>query len=443
MIQSLSYQRIWKVSFPIILGGIAQNLVNVTDTAFLSRVGLVELGAAGNAGILYFVMIMLGLGFTIGVQIIIARRNGENNLLQIGPVFQHALVFLIPLSLLMFFFLHFLSPYLLEALTSSTAILDAANKYISFRSFGISFAYINFLFIAFYTGITRTKILIQATFLQSIVNVVFDYLLIFGHAGFPQLGIEGAAIASVMAEVVVSIFFIFHTYKKVDHEQFGLFCKFNWKGELFFKSIKVGSPIMIQHVIAISTWLSFFMIIEQVSERALAISHIVRSIYMVLMIPLFGFSSACSSLVSNLIGEDKKDDVGTLVKRIIVLSLLSTLVLMPLSLFFPEKILGIYTNDLSIIKDGIPVLYVVTAAMAFFSIAFIAFSAVIGTGKTKHSLIIELISISLYLFFAYQMALVYKMELANVWYSEFVYFLAMGSLSLLYLKSGKWKESKL
>ena len=89
----ITYKRIWNVAYPIILGSIAQNLINFTDTAFLGRVGEVALGAGALGGIFYLAIIMLGLGFGTGAQIIIARRFGEKQLKQIGSVVDHSLIF--------------------------------------------------------------------------------------------------------------------------------------------------------------------------------------------------------------------------------------------------------------------------------------------------------------------------------------------------------------
>lgn len=438
---TLSYKNIWRVSFPIILSGVAQNLVNVTDTAFLGRVGIIEIGAAGNAGIFYFVLMMLGMGFTIGCQIIIGRRNGEKNYLEIGKIFSNGLFFMLGLSLIMLLILKFFSPILLETLTASPLILDAANKYLGIRAWGIPFAYLNFLFIAFFTGITQTKVLIRATFFQAIVNVILDYLLIFGHYGFPKMGIEGAALASFISEIIAFLFFIIYTLRKVDLKKYNLLLNFDFNPKLLQKMLKVSAPIMGQNFLALSTWLCFFMIIEQIGERELAISHIIRSIYMVLMIPLFGFSTATSTLVSNIIGEGKADEVIQLIKKVALLCLACTAILMPLNILFPSHIISIYTDDISLINDAIPVLYIITGAMLLFSVAFISFSAVTGTGKTQKTLAIEITSICVYLSGAYVLGVYLELPLYLVWCSEFVYFAFMGGLSIAYLKYGNWKNS--
>lgn len=85
--QSYSYREIWKIAFPILISTIIEQVIGMTDAAFLGRVGEIELGASAIAGIYYMVIFMLGLGFSIGVQIIIGRRNGENNFKETGKVF--------------------------------------------------------------------------------------------------------------------------------------------------------------------------------------------------------------------------------------------------------------------------------------------------------------------------------------------------------------------
>lgn len=439
----ISYKNIWRVSLPIIFSGVAQNLVNITDTAFLGRVGIVELGAAGNAGIFYFVLLVIGMGFTIGCQIVIGRRNGEKDYKAIGSLLNTAFLFLVPLSLIVFLFIQFVSPLLLEQLTASEAILKASVDYLSVRAFGITFAFLNFLFIAFYTGITRTKVLTYATFIQAGVNVILDYLFIFGFYEIPAMNVKGAALASVISEVIALLYFLYYTKKEINLKTYDLRLRLKVRFDKLSKILRVAFPIMIQNFMALGSWLAFFMIIEQINETALAASHIVRSIYMVLMIPLFGFSTATSTLVSNVMGEGNKSQVLLLVKRVVLLSLLSTLIFLPLLLAFPKNILQFYTSNPILIEESLPLLYVISASMLFFSIAYILFSSVTGTGKTQVSLSIEIGSIFIYLSIAYLIGVYLELSLVWVWCSEFIYFSMMALMSILYLKFGNWKSSKL
>ncbi len=439
----ISYKNIWKISIPIIISGVAQNVVNVTDTMFLGKLSNVALGAAGNAGIFYFILVITGMGFTTGAQIIIGRRNGEENFNQIGRIFDHCIYFITPLALLLFFFIKYWSAPLLEIITQSDNILDASTQYLNYRAFGIFFAYLNFAFIAFYVGTTKTKVLIYTTVIMMAVNVFLDYVLIFGNFGFPELGIEGAAIASVISEIAALLFFIIYTFKMVDLKKYNLFGFKAFDASILKRILNVGSPMMLQNFLSLSSWFIFFMIIEKLGEKELAISHIIRSIYMVLMIPLFGFSSATNTLVSNLIGQGNSHLVLTLIKKITILSLLSTSVMLLFNLFFAKEMIGFYTTDNNLILETIPTLNVISATMFFFSIAFILFNGVSGTGNTKASLLIEIITITIYLTATYYIAIHLKSSLPVVWCSEFIYFGLLTIMSFAYLKWGNWKNREI
>lgn len=300
-------------------------------------------------------------------------------------------------------------------------------------------ALINFVFVSFYVGITKTKILSFVTTIMMIVNVLLDYILIFGKFGFKPMGVEGAALASVISEVIATLFFIFYTLKYVNIKEYDLFKFQKFEPHLCKRLINISSPIMLQNFFSLSSWFIFFMIIEKIGETELAISHIVRSIYMVLMIPLFGFSNATNTLVSNIIGEGKSEMVLTIIKKIIIMSLGCTFMLSLISFFIPEFLISIYTKDQSLIFETVKTLRVINFTMFFFCISFILFNGVTGTGNTKASLLIEAINIAIYLSSAYYIAIKLESSLPVVWASEFIYFGFLGTLSYLYLKKGNWK----
>ena len=139
MKSSITYKRIWNVAYPIILGSIAQNLINFTDTAFLGRVGEVALGASALGGIFYLAIIMLGLGFGTGAQIIIARRFGEKEFKKIGPIVDHSAVFLLLLAVVVFALLQYGTAGILKNAVQSEAIFRETLAYLEIRSFGVFF----------------------------------------------------------------------------------------------------------------------------------------------------------------------------------------------------------------------------------------------------------------------------------------------------------------
>lgn len=217
-----SSKDILRISYPILISLLMEQMIGMTDTAFLGRVGEVELGAAALAGIYYLAVFMMGFGFGIGAQILIARRNGEKRYDEIGSLFYQGIYFVMGLALFAFVVTKTVSPWLLPMIISSPHVCEAALSYIDWRIFGFFFSFIAVMFRAFFVGTTQTKTLTLNSVVMVLSNVVFNYLLIFGNFGFPKLGIAGAAIGSSLAELVSVIFFMVYTYRHVDLAKYGL-----------------------------------------------------------------------------------------------------------------------------------------------------------------------------------------------------------------------------
>lgn len=436
---NISYKRIWLVAYPIILGSVAQNIINVTDTAYLGRVGQVELGAAALGGMFYIVFIMLGLGFGTGTQIIIARRFGEGNHEAIGKSFNQAVYIMVPLAIISFLTFYFLTPFILRPLVASDNIYKATLAFLHYRMYGIFFAFGHIVFRSFYIGIATTRIITWSTLVLASVNVILNYILIFGKFGFPAMGIEGAALASTIAEVIALIYLIIYTWSKHYKKKYNLFEISGIDIQLLIRNLKLSGPIMLQNFLSLSVWFAFFLFIEKLGEQALAVSNIIRSIYIVLMIPVWGFAAAANSLVSYLIGLQQTDKVFTLIKRIIVLSFGGVFGFVLLSLAFPSFIISVYTNDQFLIDAAIPVLHIVNLGALALSIGFVFFNGVIGTGKTLISFSIEVTVLTIYLLYVYFSIHYFNAEVKEVWIAELVYGVFLIAFSWLYLKKGNWQ----
>jgi MATE family, multidrug efflux pump len=441
--KEITYKKIWNIAYPIILGSIAQNIITATDTAFLGRIGEIALGASAIGGIFYLAVFMLGWGLGIGSQIIVARRDGENNQHLIGKTIEHSQLIFLFLAVIVFVFIKFISPNLLIVFLNSHEVYTESVNFLEIRAFGIFFAFCNVSFRALYVGIGKTKIITWSTIGMAITNITLDYILIFGKFGFPEMGIKGAALASVIAEITASIIFVLYTLKVLDLDKYQLF-----KFQLFdFKLLKnifsVSLPMMIQNFISLSAWFIFFLFVEKIGETSLAISNIIRSIYLILMIPIWGFSSAANTLVSFVIGQGNQENVLNIIWKIIKLCILSIASIVSIAVFFPNEILRIYSNDPLLIEKSIQSFYVICASAFFIATGFNLFSGVSGTGKTNVSLKIEILIVVLYLTGTYLLVNVFKADIAQVWAMEFVYGILLGLFSYIYLKFGKWGQTKI
>lgn len=421
---------------------IAQNVINVTDTAFLGRVSEVALGASAIAGVFYFAVYMIGFGFSQGAQIIIGRRNGEKQYAQIGPIFNNSLFFNALFALTLFVASYFGIPPLMKILVSSTPIYDATIEYLDWRIYGYFFIFLNVVYRSFYVGITDTRILTRSAFITAISNVVLDYVLIFGKFGFPEMGIAGAAIASVIAEGLTLAYLVVRTFAFEDLYKYHMFGRFKIDFKAIGEILNLSVFIMFQFLISISTWFMFFIFIERMGERPLAITNIGRSLYIMLMIPAAALSTTVGTMVSNMIGNGQKDEVVATTNRIIKIALLSVVPFMLFTFIFPEYFARIYTDDASLVLASIPVIRVVSIAIAFYAAANIIINAVSGTGSTKIAFYMEVFTLFFYVSYTYLTAIAYPQPLYIVWMSEFVYWSLTGMLGYWYLVKGGWKTKR-
>jgi len=440
--EEISYKRIWSIAWPVILGSIAQNALNVVDTAFLARVGEVALGASAIGGLFYLTLAMIGFGLSLGSQIIMSRRYGERTHAEIGQTFRHTLIIAFFFSVIAIGIYFWFGKNILGLLMHSSTIVDACTEFLQYRMWGLFFAFANFIYTAFYVSIARTRYIIRATIITAGVNIILDYALVFGHWGFPQMGIGGAALASVIAELCAMLYFIVVSISPVNIAKYRLWTTDSFSLSAAWSVLKISGPLMLQNMISFTSWFIFFILIERMGERALAVSNVARSMYMILLLPTWGFAQASSSLVSFVIGRGESQHVMPVVHKISRLALLGILPLVILATVFMRTLLSFYTNDASLINDCVPVLPVIFAAALLLGPALISFSAVSGTGNTQITFRNEIIVIGCYLLFTFIMVQLPGVSTAVVWLAEFVYALIMGTMSYLYLRYGKWLDKK-
>ncbi len=438
-----SNKEIFNITYPVFLTFLAQNIINVTNTAFLGRVGEVELGASAIGGVLYFAIFMIGFGFSQGAQILIGRRNGEKSYKQIGPIFNNSLLFNFLLATVIVALSVKGVPAIMKLLVTSDRIYKSSILYMNWRIYGFLFAYVTVIFRGFYVGITQTRILTTSAFLMAITNIFFDYTLIFGHFGFPRLGIEGAGISSVISEIVTLIYMIWHTVYRTDMKLYGLFEFRKVELKTILSILNLSIFIMFQYFISISTWFMFFIFIERMGEQPLAISNIGRSLYTFLMIPGTALATSVSTLVSNLIGAGRKEEVLPFVRKTVGIGLLIAFPMAVLTYLFPEIFARIYTDDASLIVACIPVMKVVSIAILFCAVGMLIFNAVSGTGNTRTAFVIEFLTLFFYLSFVYYTAIIHPYPVAVVWMSEFVYWTIIGGLGYFYLLKGNWRKREI
>ena len=436
-------KEIWRVTYPIFLGLLAQNVINVTDTAFLGRVGEVALGAAAMGGLLYICVYTIAFGFSVGSQILIARRNGEGNYRAVGPIMWQGTAFSFGMAVCLLILMYFSAAPLIRLLITSDSIYGATYEFFTWRIWGFLFAFVNVMFRGLYIGITRTKVLTMNAVVMALVNVVLDYALVFGELGLPEMGVRGAALASVIAEASSLLFFLLYTYYKVDLKKYGLNRFGQFDLSMVLRILRISCFTMVQYFLAMAIWFVFFMALERLGQRQLAVANIVRSVYVVLLIPVQALSTTANTLVSNLIGAGGSSGVVTLLHKISRMSFLIMVVCGGLCVAFPGSILSVYTNEEALLVESVSALYVVCGAMLIASLANVYFNGISGTGNTQAALVLEVFVQVFYALYIIVVGMVIQAPVDVCFTTEVIYYVLMLGSSLIYLKKAKWQNKKI
>ena len=442
MKSQISNREIWRIAIPIMLGNLAQTIINFTDTAFLGHLGVIALGASMLAGLFYFVFTTIAAGFAIGIQIIIARRFGEGNNGRIGVIFEHGSLFVLILGTILFSIIYFFSDVLLAWIIDSPNIYETSLDYIKYRQFGIIFVCFNFLYRGLYVGISNTKVITYSTVIMAIVNIILDYCLIFGKFVFPEMGIGGAALASLCAEISAFIFFTLYSYITLKNKDFGMFKIHKLESELMGRILRIATPTMIQKLFSFGVWFVFFIMIEKMGETATGISSIVRSIYMILITPAFAFATTTNTLVSRTIGAGHPEQVFSTITKIMKNCILCTLPIIIILAIIPIQIVSIYTDDLNLAQMVVPSIYIICIGAIFQAFGNGYFEAVSGTGNTSAALYLETSVLIIYLIFVAIMTKT-TTEVQWVWTAEILYGSILAFICIIYMKFAKWNEKRI
>lgn len=442
MRRETSYRSIFKLSFPIMLGSAAQNIVALSDSVFLYFKSENDFAAIGFVGIFYLTIAAIGYGFSRGGQILIARRQGEGDHEAVGKDFYTMVYFIFFLSMLLFVFLLYGTPWFFSWLVDSPAIYELSLEYLSTRSYGIFFSYIGVAFIAFYTGISRTRFIMFDTIVLATVNLILNYGLIFGKLGLPEMGIAGAGMASTIAEVVAVAIFIVYIMWDKKLKPYKLYRFPRLELDRVRRLFKISSPIVLQSAVGMGSWFIFFVLIEKMGERPLAITNLGRLVYLALTIPVFGYAAGINTLVSKFIGKQKRLAVLPLVKRTAFMSFVTLLVFSIPVIFFPRYTIFplMQAQDLSFVTEAEPVFYAILIVMITFSMSSIYFNGLLGTAATLFGLRIQFIITLFYLIICYVAIIHLKVSLPVAWALELFYWVPIGVVSWWYIKSQRWQK---
>jgi len=435
-----TYRQILKLAGPISVSLLIPQVSFMANAVFLGRLGKTELVVNGLTSIFYLLLTYVGFGLSNGMLVLMSRRAGEQDVKGLSRTFSNGVLLALLLSALLMLLTFWFSPVLFANTIREDDIFSFTIDYLFLRMWGLPFLLLTQLVNAFFIAIGRSRFLIYGALAANVVNIFLDYVLIFGKCGFPAMGLKGAAVASIIAEIVFCIVMHILFFNRKVYGRYPVFKHFSFDPKLSLQTLKVSAPLIVQYLFGIGGWQLFYIYVEHLGVTQLAASHILRSVLGIVSIGTWALASTCNTMVSNLIGQQQVQLVSGLVRKIMGISFLYTIGISFFLFFFPVTFLSAYTDKPDIIAMGILSLKVLALSSLVMSQGTIVFNAVVGSGNTLINLCIEIFCVSAYVVYVTLVIEKWRAPLHYGWASEFVYWGCLLLVSGAYLLSGKWKH---
>lgn len=445
-------KNIIKIGLPLLASQMSHYLMNLADTAMVGRLGVEQLAAISMSGLFFLIFAVLVWPISIGSQAITSRRYGqlldaspeerEGKYIFTGQVLDNAIIIGAVLGLVGIL-AFYITPYILPKLISDKALIPHSLGYLSimrwiFPIIGISSAFTGFL-----SGIRSTRIVMLTTLIPNALNVVLNYLFIFGKFGFPEMGIKGAALGTVLANGAAPVMLILYILFSKSMKKYGVFHFRKLDFTMIKKIISFSYPAAIQNGGAFAIFLLYQSMVGGISTTYLAATSIVFSMYRINKTIAGGFARGASILTGNALGTDDYKEAKKIIISMEKIAAVVGLVILSAVMIFPGAIVSIYTTDELTIATGIK-------ALRFFGLFFFAevmgFSLEIifqNIGWAKYVLFSEVITNLLFiLFMTWLTTQIFDFGIYGAWLSFGLYQLFHALILIAGYFSGKWESIK-
>ncbi len=378
-------RRILGLALPIIGGMLSQNVLNLVDTAMVGTLGDAALAGVGLGGFANFLFSAFILGISAGVQAMAARRVGEGRLsetaIPLNGGLLIALVIAVPWSALLIT----LAWEYFPVLTNDAAVVEQGVPYLRARLFAMFAMGMNFAFRGYWNAVDKSILYMRTLISMHVINIFLNWVLIFGNLGAPELGAQGAGVASAIATIfgTASYFLLGRSYARDAGFLHGLPTR-----ETMKTIIRLAAPAGFQQFFFAAGMTVFLMLVARMGTPELAATKVIIDLILVGILPGIGFGLAAASLAGQALGRGHPDDAkrwGWDVTRIAVM------VVAALSLpavLFPEWILSGFIHEPSTLALAKNPLRVAAGFLFIDSVGMVLMNALMGAGDTKRVMFI-------------------------------------------------------
>ena len=431
---------LWSLAIPIMFGMGIQTLYNLVDMIFIGRLGGQSIAGIAFNMPLFFLVLGLTMGLGTGVTSSIARFIGQDNKKEADNSAEHAIVMGIVISIFLCSLGLMFGKTILSFFGAEGDILFIAWEYLHVMCVGMPFMIFSGFFRSILAGEGDMKFPMMVAGLGTVLNIFLDPIFIFdlenyGGIGF-GLGVAGAAMATVISQVIVFCVFIYMLFVK-EHSYITFRLKdFSFSTDIIWDIVKVGLPASLSMIVMAIGQGVFNKILIHFSADTVAAYQVAGRLDMLVFLPIFSIASSLTTLVGMFFGAKEYDALRFTIRYGIISAFCITLVSSAFIYVFADLTVGFFTDDDLIISIAVSFLKLFSMVYPLIAIAITTGRVLQGLGKGLPVLIITIVrvlgvSAPLALFFIFYLA----KPVEWVWYSMMISTVVAFSISMVWLFS--------
>ena len=438
-------RRVALLAGPLIFQQVSFTLLGVTDTFFVSRISTEAVAAVGLAGVLFFALMLLFRSTANSSVVFVGRAHGAKDDAALGKSVWHVLNTVLILSVLALS-LPWLLSYLFgfAAPADSSEVLRLGSRYLQIRALEVPLAMFNALVWGFLVGRDDSRTPMLLAWLQVGINIVLDWLLVLGNLGLPELGVTGAAVATVLANLVVALVSAGILFRRPHRERYGLG---RWRGSSpqdISGVLKIGLPMGLGDFSEVASFSMFFAIVGRLGTDILAANNIALQ-YMSLSFTLgIAVSMASSSLVAQFLGANEPQQAERVGYRATYLAMVLMGAVGLSYLIAPAALMRVFSAEASVIEAGVSILRLVALYQTIDAVAIVLGGSLNGAGDTTYTMFTRLVlAWGMFIPLTWLFAFPLEGGVRGAWVAALIYLFALGVAYFVRFRSGKWKTISL
>ena len=442
------YREVLKLALPLILSTGSTSIQHFIDRMLLTWYSPEAIAAYVPGGVLSFTLMCLFIGTAAYVNPFVAQYYGAEKYNRIAPAVWQGIYFAIVSGFVFFIFVPVAEPiYNLIGHEDAVKVLEI--QYFQILCLGAPAVFINAAVSGFFSGRGETWTILWVNFSATVLNIFIDYLLIFGKFGFPQMGISGAAIATVIANYSAAILIFSFMLRKKFRTRYQTWKNKQFDLELFKRLMRFGFPNGVHFMLDMSGFTLFVLLVGRFGKLALAATNITFNINSIAFLPMVGLGIAVEIMVGQRLGENqpKLARYGTYSALHLTFLYMGTIslsyLLFPRLYLLPFALQADPSQFIHVEKMTVVLLYFVAFYSMFDTMNIIFSNALRGAGDTRFVMLTGVtLSWILMIIPTYLATIVYHWGIYATWAFLTAYIVALGLIFYWRFLGGKWESMR-